>query len=181
MLRNGFFVFAFFSLLALNHTGLAEEKGKGKETHASNSGRPVDDSLRVDTEKKEGKDGQFFFRSKNFTKLGEAWTDPSGRIWGDAVRDEKGKLVRMTQDDAISYCKGIGARLPSKQNWENLYRYTGARYVLPDQGDGFWTSTIVRRPILGLGSPLGYAAFGGGSTVNSYSSNTTMGVRCVMP
>lgn len=181
MLGSYLSLFGLLALLMSNGACIAQETGKTEHVKSS-SGRAIDDTPRTESEKKKaGREGYFFYRNKNFPKLGEAWMDPSGRTWGDAVRNEKGEPKRMTQDEAIEYCKSIDARLPSKRDFETLHYYSRGFSILPEQGDAYWTSTIVRRPILGLGSPLGFVAFAGGETINSYSSDSRMSVRCVMP
>lgn len=48
---------------------------------------------------------------KNSAKFGIALRDPSGMIWGDAARDEKGAIRYMNQRDAIAFCKAFDDEL----------------------------------------------------------------------
>lgn len=63
-----------------------------------------------------------FIRETKFPQLGEAWRDPSGIVWGDVVLDEAGQFKNMKYKDAESYCKKLGARLPTDIETERLLR-----------------------------------------------------------
>jgi len=78
-------------------------------------------------ETKTTKTGQVFTRDTSHPKLGEAWSDPSGMIWGDIVKNKDGSEHLMNQRDATDYCKSIGADLPSKEDFIRLREYMGAK------------------------------------------------------
>ena len=69
--------------------------------------------------------GAVFTRDTSNPALGEAYRDPSGLIWGSVVTTPQGKTERMTQYDAEKYCKSIGERLPTKEEFEQLAKYLG--------------------------------------------------------
>jgi hypothetical protein len=59
-------------------------------------------------------------------ELGEAWKDESGLIWGDEALDAGGpRGNRLFQWEAVSYCASIGARLPTKDEFERLAKFLG--------------------------------------------------------
>jgi len=68
-------------------------------------------------ETKTTKTGHVFTRDTSNPKLGEAWRDPSGMIWGDIVKKADGTPHFMNHKDATAYCKSIGAELPS--GWQS--------------------------------------------------------------
>lgn len=74
--------------------------------------------------------GLAFSRVDDEPQLGLAWRDPSGTIWGDAVKDGSGRFARMTLKEASAYCASINARLPSAGDFERLRKYLG--------GNGPW-------------------------------------------
>lgn len=87
----------------------------------------------IGTETKTTKTGHIFVRDTNFPKLGEAWRDPSGTVWGNMVTKDDGSPRFMTHGDAADYCKSIGAQLPSRADYTRLGQYMGFRWV-PVQG-----------------------------------------------
>ncbi len=70
--------------------------------------------------KRVSKAGAEFNRDVSQPALGEAYRDPSGLIWGNIIN-------RMNQYDADKYCKAVGARLPTKSEFEQLAKYLGYR------------------------------------------------------
>lgn len=87
-----------------------------------------------------------FVRDTSNPALGEAWRDESGLIWGDAVQDMDGQLMRRIQSSefenqarraegkellpvdyqgAKEYCERIGASLPTRDEYESLFYYMG--------------------------------------------------------
>ena len=68
--------------------------------------------------------GAVFYRDTSNPALGEAYRDPSGLIWGDVVMDGQG-IDTMDQHSADEYCKSRNARLPTKEEYEQLTRYLG--------------------------------------------------------
>jgi len=125
----------------------------------------------TDPDKRTTNTGHDFIRDTSHPKLGEAWRDPSGLIWGDIVKNEDGKVARMIQSSeymkqigkplpdgklgAEEYCKSIGARLPSIEEFTQLREYMGARSgtnegyshhddkILPNlRGYWFWSSSV---------------------------------------
>ncbi len=57
-------------------------------------------------------------------KLGEAYMDPSGLVWGSLAK-QNGEIIRMSEDDAESYCEDIGAHLPTEPEFKQLAIYLG--------------------------------------------------------
>ncbi len=68
--------------------------------------------------------GAIFTRDNSNPALGEAYKDPSGRIWGSVIMigDE---VNHMYQHNAIEYCKIGRSHLPSKKEFEQLAMYLG--------------------------------------------------------
>lgn len=63
--------------------------------------------------------GFAFKRNTTWHKLGEAWEDPKGIVWGDIVKfPETGRPHFMTQNEAIRYCQNIGAELPKAEDFD---------------------------------------------------------------
>lgn len=144
-------------------------------------------------------------------KFGKARRDPSGMVWGDIARDENGKVKFMPQRDvkradgtviegAESYCKRIGASLPSREDFIRLREYMGAKAgsyegyspyvkgsveeeVLPNLTDGngssryFWSSWV--HPDY---SSLAYYFYGryGGIYYDGRDYANLYSVRCVV-
>ena len=134
-----------------------------------------------------------YSKTSDYPKLGtdQVWKDPRGLVWGEA-----GSMGAINRRDADSYCKMIGARLPTAQEF-NLYRQDmgASKNSLPDDNgipgkvSGYylkvlsfpqeydWTST----PVGNLSNM--YAVFSGWSGQFGYScdSHACMAeVRCVM-
>ncbi len=95
--------------------------------------------------------GVVFTRNTSIPALGEAYKDPWGTVWGSVAKSYK------TRDEAVSYCRSIGAFLPTSNQYERLTKYlgygtvrgysvkvaNGQTDVLPDLSKTlFWTSTI---------------------------------------
>ncbi len=59
--------------------------------------------------------------------LGGGIKDPSGLIWLSTVdnNSQETRNVRLTQYDAERYCMGAGARLPTKEEFEQLAKFWG--------------------------------------------------------
>src|SRR5688572_17681015 len=60
-----------------------------------------------------------FVRDTSNEKLGEAWRDESGMIWGDLVRQKNGSIY-INHYEATQYCKSIGATLPEVEDFVRL-------------------------------------------------------------
>jgi len=115
--------------------------------------------------------GAVFTRDRSHVALNEAWRDPKGLIWGDIVKNEDGSIRYMVQSSeymkkigrplpdgqlgAEEYCKSIGARLPTQEEFTRLREYMGARSgthegyshhddkILPNlNGHWFWSSSV---------------------------------------
>ncbi len=90
-----------------------------------------------------------FIRDTSNPKLGKAYQDPSGVIWGSVLSKS------MNQYDANNACKKIGARLPTVDEFRRLRVYLGGGsrgHYKPFTADGsevipglshqmFWTSS----------------------------------------
>lgn len=94
--------------------------------------------------------GAAFSQDTTFLLLGEAWRDPNGLIWGDTVTESGRDIRPMNYPDANHYCASIGARLPTKDEFNKLREYMGwtseggySPQVLPHFSDyyWFWSST----------------------------------------
>lgn len=132
--------------------------------------------------------GAIFTRDTSNSKLGEAYRDPSGLIWGSVISYD------MPQFYAVKACKDIGARLPTREEFQSLRKYLGRDSakgyspltvdgrmdVLPGLGDGwlkhwFWSSSLY--------APDHYYAYGFDGTNGEieYDSSTYSysAVRCV--
>jgi len=91
----------------------------------------------VETKTSKQADGQVvtWTRDTSKPKLGEAWRDPSGMIWGDIAKKEDGSPHFMTHKNATAYCAGlkdaqgksIGAVLPIWEDFIRLREYMGAK------------------------------------------------------
>ncbi len=83
-------------------------------------------------------------------RLGKSWKDSRGLIWGDVVKKEDGIPRKMHHSDAEAYCKFIGARLPTKEDFEKLAEEMGKgsqRGYIPQflphlYGLWFWSSSV---------------------------------------
>ncbi len=116
----------------------------------------------VDSRKIASNADAIFIPDNSNDKLGEAYKDPSGLIWGNIVTKPvdtnrvfltRPRSILMSQSDANKYCKDIGARLPTKEEFENLAKYLGKGSYKPYLADGdteylpglyghwFWSST----------------------------------------
>ncbi|MCX6123615.1 MAG: hypothetical protein NTV34_02525 [Proteobacteria bacterium] len=69
--------------------------------------------------------GYVFARDTSNPKLGEAWRDPLGMIWGDIVLKADGSHARFNLKDATEYCKNIGAQIPTVDDFGRLSDYLG--------------------------------------------------------
>lgn len=100
--------------------------------------------------------GAVFMRDASNSALGEAYKDQLGLIWGSPVMAQ-GEVSRMSQYDADKYCKDIGARLPTKEDFEQLANFLGegtangyGPYLADNKtdllpglsGNNFWSSSI---------------------------------------
>ena len=141
---------------------------------------------------------------KDTKKFGEAWQDPSGRIWSDIAKKEDGSALNMNQKDAETYCKNLGAELPSgyieDQNGKHggkdsdfvaLRKYMGAKSlagygapegyapeILPNLTGWNWSSSV-----LPDNTNFAYDFDGRDGLVSHYyrsSSFSFYGVRCVV-
>jgi hypothetical protein len=95
-----------------------------------------------------GSTGQVFVRDTTYPKLGEAYRDSKGLIWGSVISNS------MNQYDAKKACENIGARLPTLEEFKRLRNYltdygrvkfnttVDGKEVLPGfSNDYFWSST----------------------------------------
>jgi hypothetical protein len=95
-----------------------------------------------------GSTGEVFVRDTTHPKLGEAYRDSKGLIWGSVIS------TSMNQYDAKKACEKIGARLPTLEEFKRLRNYltdygrvkfnttVDGKEVLPGfSNDYFWSST----------------------------------------
>lgn len=73
------------------------------------------------------------FERVDRTNFGQAWKDPSGRIWSDT-------LTNLNFSSATQFCKALCATLPSQSDFEQESALE-FQEVLPNLTTGFWTST----------------------------------------
>lgn len=118
--------------------------------------QPIDPNLRTTVT------GAKYIRDFSHSKLGEAYRDPSGLIWGDVVSDQAGKWIKLRQEAAEDYCKKLNARLPTETEtfrlatdfgYDNTFRnpksyqpfQRGTKDTVlpnwPDSFNSFWAST----------------------------------------
>lgn len=74
--------------------------------------------------------GAVFKRDNSIAKLGEAYRDPSGLIWGSPLLDQPEPSgyrasANVRQSKAKQYCKSIGARLPTRAEANQLGKFLG--------------------------------------------------------
>lgn len=137
--------------------------------------------------------GAVFNRDISIPALGEAYRDPSGLIWGSIVMAQ-GKVNAMTQYSADKYCKDVGARLPTKEEFEQLAKYLGngtAQGYSPYLADGktdflpgltsysnytFWSSSVY--PTHGLFAFV-FHGYTGDASSHYYRDFSYKSVRCV--
>ncbi len=74
-----------------------------------------------------------FERDRSNPKLGEAWKDPKGVIWGDVVTNEDESPKLMTLGGAINYCHSIGAELPDEGHYLYLATSLGGGWHMYDK------------------------------------------------
>ncbi len=60
-------------------------------------------------------------------KLGTAWRDPSGLIWGAVVTDGDGIHRSALYEEAVAYCSAFGAKLPAPIDVDRLVASMGGR------------------------------------------------------
>ncbi len=134
--------------------------------------------------------GTIFTRDTSKPALGEAYRDPSGLIWGSIVRLE-GKVNKMVQRDAESYCISSGARLPTRSDVYQLEKFLGEgtttgyspflvdgiTEVLPD----FTTQWIWLSEREGYGGSYGTAFLGSRQFQPLISTLNPHAFRCVAP
>jgi len=118
----------------------------------------TDANTSAETKVSEKADGTEVIWTRDTTtnpRLGEAWRDPSGMIWGDIVMDQAGDDISMNHKNATEYCKSIGAKLPSKEDFIRLREYFGA---LPGSDKGYFPQVLPHLTYLEQGKTVrGYA------------------------
>ncbi len=135
--------------------------------------------------------GPKFKRMEKQTKLGEAWRDSAYLVWGDVYH--KGKsVIQVNFQQAQEYCKGIGAELPTAEDFVRLKISMGASHtdvkkkgdytaqILPNLNVFFsvWTSTS---KTLADGRKQAVLFQGMMGRFDEKDVNSTdAGVRCVM-
>jgi hypothetical protein len=72
--------------------------------------------------------GHIFMHDASVGGPGTALRDESGVTWTDVARNDDlhHTVRRMNQYEATEYCHGIGAELPSREDFERLRSYMGA-------------------------------------------------------
>ncbi len=126
-----------------------------------------------------GSTGEVFVRDTSHPKLGEAYRDSQGLIWGSVVS------TSMNQNDAYKACKKIGARLPTLEEFKRLRNYltdygrvafnktVDGKEVLPGfSNDYFWSSSTE----FGV---HGDAPVGRNGDIGYHHPHSVSAVRCV--
>jgi len=144
--------------------------------------------------------GEIFTRVKKYPDLGEAWMDPSGLIWGDAVLESNGKVLRRGHNfpKAKNYCTSIGARLPTLEEFYALRKYLGyscskhsskngqepdpgacgyLAQILPHLDSRYWTSS---RDDFASNMVYTFWMDSGEINITYYDDPDFMSVRCVI-
>ncbi len=86
--------------------------------NSSSSNESLANTMSHLEETKVTENGHVFTRDYSNPKLGEAWKDEYGTIWGNQP-----KSLMLSHKEATEYCKSIGARLPSDEEFSRLYSY----------------------------------------------------------
>ena len=73
-----------------------------------------------------------YTKTSEYPALGthEVWKDPRGLVWG-----ETGNMGKINHQDAVSYCKMIGARLPTAEEFD-LFRQDMGHSKVPLDDNG---------------------------------------------
>lgn len=153
------------------------------------SGRKNEES---GSETRTTKSGHAFTRNTSYPKLGEAWQDPTGMIWGDLVKTEASPILnRVSHQEADDYCQSIGAVLPKVEDFKRLREYMGANagspegyepQILPNLKDHKFWNEGVSRDYDGMayyfnGTVGNIGISGRGSSINQ----PDISARCVIP
>lgn len=141
--------------------------------------------------------GAVFIRDYSVPSLGEAYRTEKDVIWGEVAKDKKGNALKMSQYEAENYCKAKNARLPTKEESDDLmtslggtglYRRSSSYYpyqagtdeeIMPNLRNWFWSTPIYEnaRHAYMFSGKFGSFAFGGGQ---SHRGWTSAAVRCVL-
>jgi hypothetical protein len=129
-------------------------------------------------------------------KLGRAWKDPDGMVWGKSLGrakhhqgpvDSKGII---TDSPAVQMCKAVGGELPTKKDYERFQKYFGLKpdesltdeglaemkSLFPDmKGAWFWSSSVYPDS---PDSAFGFSGVNGGIAYY-YRTNNNYSVVCV--
>jgi hypothetical protein len=117
--------------------------------------------------------GHKFVQVTDLPKLGNAWKDESGLIWGDVVMKSDGSLKMMSQYDARDYCRELSDSqhqylLPTLAQFAQLARFLGE-----DTDGGYDPETIpgLKRWFLWTGSVVQHENF------KAYLFDTKFGLK----
>ena len=109
----------------------------------------------LDNSRRISKTGVIFQKTDAYPELGEAYSDPTGLIWGSLIPASSAPQG-LTPQAAAEACKRIGARLPTIEEFDQFARYLGAdspmgydphsvtdkKDLLPElSGNSFWSSS----------------------------------------
>ena len=135
--------------------------------------------------------GPKYKRMEKQTKLGEAWRDSAYLVWGD-VYHKNNDVIQVNFQQAQEYCKNIGAKLPTAEDFVRLKISMGASHtdvkkkgdysaqILPNLNVFFsvWTSTSKTLPD-GRKQAVLFQGMMGRFEEKDVNSKG-VGVRCVM-
>src|SRR5262245_5346979 len=118
-------------------------------------------SALADSGRRESITGAVFLSDTSLPGLGNAFRDPAGLVWGDTLnlRDGKeeesmpgdGPASSLSQPEADAYCKNLGARLPTRVEFERLYVDLGGLSEL-----GYYPWTVEGGKLTVLPRLMGY-------------------------
>ena len=94
--------------------------------------------------------GEVFTEDHSLPSLGEAYRDPGDLVWGSPLREADGKVKKLSQYAASAACRSLGARLPTKPEFERLRFFLSKDY----SGEGVRTYSPYERSTLERGGNL---------------------------
>lgn len=133
--------------------------------------------------KVESTSGHAFVEVTNQPEFGTAWKDESGVTWGDVAMGPDALPRSLNEEEAASYCRSIGATLPTREQFKMLSKYLGygsasgySPEILPHlDGRYYWSSSV--EPLDISMNNVFYS--GNGSILSNKREGNNVSVRCV--